>query len=164
MKLGVPAVGGGAHLGFYWRRLVYLRWQVWYNSKFELLTWNTLKSLVTLCRGKGGVEPLCWLPVEFPWETDLWQSQHTQGKVQGWNWPCGLFSFALRSLPWDQKCIASQTPVVFDAHVKNSPTKRADGSGWLSASGTVTGGSWLQVCRVALGSGSAQDKAFGCRS
>lgn len=31
----------------------------------------------------GGMKPPRWLPADFTWEADLWQSQHTQGKVQG---------------------------------------------------------------------------------
>lgn len=38
------------------------------------------------------------------------------------------FLFAPRSSSWDQKRIAYPTPVAFRAQVKNSPTKRADGS------------------------------------
>jgi len=47
---------------------VYLRREVRYNPKYELLAKNTLKSLVTLCGGKGGMELLHWLPDEFLWE------------------------------------------------------------------------------------------------
>ena len=61
--------------------------------------------------------------------------QGTGVKLASW-----IFLFALISSLWDEKCIAFQTPVAFGAQVKNSHTKRADGSGWLSANGTVMGG------------------------
>lgn len=53
----------------------------------------------------GGTKPPRWLPADFTWEADLWQSQHTQGKVQGEIGLVGIgIHFDIRPVRWKVHC------------------------------------------------------------